>query len=212
MNDELAILFAKRFIQRRDIKAVQLALRDKVIYTPDREMKHLGGHGPLGFLMPNLHAHLNGEATYGHYLLDADDQCRMFCFDIDLKQNDDNFTGSYVPMTPYEEGAMTEEEWETQNQPIAFNPRVDWLDRAHPGRSWTKMQMGMLARKLVSSIQKELGLACAAAYSGNKGIHVYGFTGPLPAQQVRAAAHAGRTGDADDLTLRDIRAHADRTG
>ena len=30
--------------------------------------------------------------------------------------------------------------------------------------------------------------------------------------QVRAAAHAGRAGDADDLTLRDIRAHADRTG
>lgn len=189
MNNELASLFAKRFIQRRDIKAVQLALRDKVIYTPDREMKHLGNHGPVGFLMPHLHAHLSGEATYGHYLLDTDNQCRMFCFDIDLKQNDDNFTGSYIPMTSYEEGTMTEEEWEAQNQPIALNPREDWLNRAHPGRPWLKMQMGMLARKLVSSIQKELGLGCAAAYSGNKGIHVYGFTGSLPAEQVRAAAH-----------------------
>lgn len=190
LSKELALLMAERFVQRRDIKAVQIALPDKVIYMPDREMKHLGVHEPLGFYGRHIVAHLEGAATYGHYLLDADDQCRMFCFDIDLKQNDDNFTGYYVPMIPYDEGSgMTEEQWDAQNQPIAFNPREDWLNRAHPSRAWLKSQMGMLARKLVSSIQKKLGLPCAAAYSGNKGIHVYGFTGPLPAMQVRAAAH-----------------------
>ena len=148
MNDELGVLFAKRFIQRRDIKAVQLALNDKVIYTPDREMKRLGQHAPLGFIMPHLEAHLTGAATYGHYMLDADDQCRLFCFDIDLRANDENFTGHYVPYSPYVENTMTEQEWESLNSPEAFNPRADWLDRAHPSRWWNKMQMGMLARKL----------------------------------------------------------------
>lgn len=189
MSKELALLIADRFIQRRDIKAVQLALPDKVIYMPDREMKHLGAAEPLGFYGRHIMAHLEGSMTYGHYLLDADDMCRTFCFDVDLKQNDDNFTGHYVPMHPFIEGSMTEQEWEQLNAPIPFNPRVDWLDRSHPSRSWIKTQMGMLARKLVSTIQKELNLPCAAAYSGNKGIHVYGFTGPLPAEQVRAAAH-----------------------
>lgn len=189
MNHELAVLFAKRFIQRRDVKAVQVALPDRIIYMPDREMKpqHIGRHAPLGFLMDHLYAHLDGSATYGHYLLDNEDNTRMFCFDIDLKQNDDDFTGYYMPLIPWD-GVQPEAEWEASQLPVAFNPREDWLNRAHPSRPWLKMQMGMLARKLTAAIQRELNIPCAAAYSGNKGIHVYGFTGPLPAIQVRAAA------------------------
>jgi hypothetical protein len=195
LNDELAILFAKRFIQRRDVKAVQFA---SGAYIPDRELKNrttgepdLGRFGPQGFLMNHLHQHLNGEASYGHYLLDDDSICRMFAFDIDLRK-----TGFYTPL-PSWDGSKTDEEWAQEVAPIALgNPedrsdnslRDAWLDRAHPCRPWIKTQMGMLARKFVSAIQKELGIPCAAAYSGNKGIHVYGFTGPLPAVQVRAAA------------------------
>lgn len=191
MNEQLAVLFAKRFIQRRDIKAVQYATRDKVIYMPDREMKNLGHHGPVGFLMPHLMQHLEGTATYGHYLLDADSNCRMFCFDIDLKKNDDNFTGYYQKLLPWvPEQDATGEKWETETQPIPFDPREAWLDRSHPSRPWVKLQFGMLARKLVSAIQTELGIATAAAYSGNKGIHVYGFTDePMPAVDIRVAAH-----------------------
>lgn len=184
MNDELAVLFAKRFIQRRDIKAVQLSFPDKVIYTPDREMRNPGKHGPVGWQMQHLHQHLTGEATYGHYMLDDDSQARLFAFDIDLKANDAEFTGSYVANVEQ----MTNDEAWLNPTVIACDPREAWHDRAHPGRGWFKLQMGMLARKFVSQIQSELGIGCAAAYSGNKGIHVYGFTGALPAEQVRAAA------------------------
>lgn len=184
LNDELAVLFAKRFIQRRDVKAVQLKFPDREIYTPDREIKpeRLGPYAPLGFEMHHLHQHINGQATYGHYLLDADSQCRMFAFDVDLET-----TGFYMPTAMWTEG-VSEEAWEQQSAPIAVNPREAWLDRAHPGRPWMKTQMGILARRLINAVQTETGLPCAAAYSGSKGIHVYGFTGPMPAEQVRAAA------------------------
>lgn len=189
LNDQLAVLYAKRFIQRRDVKAVQFSSGG---YSPDRELKNLGQHGPeLGFQMHHLHNHLNGVATYGHYLLDHDDQTRLFAFDIDLQK-----TGFYVPMTPWD-GVQPEAEWEAAQQPVVLgnpNDRSDntlreaWLDRAHPARPWLKYQMGMLARRFTRVIQEHLGIACAAAYSGNKGIHVYGFTGPMPAKQVREAA------------------------
>jgi len=189
LNQELALLIGKRFIQRRDIKAVQIALRDRVIYMPDREMKHLGQDAPLGFLVPHLHRHLEGLSTYGHYLLDHEDNCRVFTFDIDLKSNDDNFTGYYIP-TPTTGAVLTEEEWEQHSAPVAFDPRSSWADRAHPSRNWLKLQMGMLARKLVSGIQENLGIKCAAAYSGNKGIHVYGFfETPVQAAVARRAAN-----------------------
>lgn len=179
MNNDLAALYARRFIQRRDVKAVQYATG---AYVPDRN----------GFKMPDLLAHLDGSASYGHYLLDADSNCRMFAFDIDLRK-----TGTYVPMGS-DFAEMTHDQFEAATQYIALgdpNDRNDtslrdaWTNRAHPARPWLKAQMGALAHKFVGAIQTELELPCAAAYSGNKGIHVYGFTGPMPAVDVRAAAN-----------------------
>lgn len=178
MSDELVNLIATRFIARPDVKAVQFA---SGAYVPDRELKNPGQFGPLGFQRQHIEQHLTGRATYGHYLLGANDMCKLFSFDIDLRK-----TGFYTPMTP-------------EGTPIALgNPedkddeslRKAWLDRAHPARPFIKTQMGMLARKFVTAIQKELpGTLCAVAYSGNKGIHVYGFTGPMPAGDVRIAAN-----------------------
>lgn len=155
----------------------------KVVYAPDRELRNLGNHGPLGFRMDHLTNHISGLYTYGHYLLDSDDQCRVFCYDIDLKPNSDTFTGHYMPDIINEEV-----------QPVPFDAREAWLDRSHPSRAWTKIQMGMLARKLVSAIFKELGgvpgfNGAVASYSGNKGIHVYGFVDPQPAEGIRLLAH-----------------------
>lgn len=187
------MLYAKRFIQRRDVKAVQFSNGG---YSPDRELKHLGQHGPeVGFQMHHLHNHLNGVATYGHYLLDQDDMTRLFAFDIDLApkpkatpENPNPMAGSYVPMTMWD-GVQPEAEWEADQQPVAIEDlRLAWLDRAHPARPWLKYQMGMLARRFTRVIQEQLGIGTAAAYSGNKGIHVYGFTGAMPATQVRDAA------------------------
>lgn len=113
-------------------------------------------------------------ATYGHYLLDDDDQARVFCFDLDLET-----TGSWTNL---------EDPW-TPELVHNGNPRTEWLDRASPARPFLKTQMGMLARKLIGTIQKELEIPCAAAYSGSKGVHVYGFPGPRSAESVRKAAN-----------------------
>lgn len=194
MSDDLAVLFAKRFVQRRDVKAVQL---QNGIYVPDRELKHLGNHGPLGFQLAHLNAHLAGQSTYGHYLLDNDDQARLFAFDIDLEKRKYHPDGSVawegywckLPDTSGIDPNISDENFESLMAPQPCSPRELWLDRASvDARNWFKFQMGMLARKLASVIVNELGLPCATAYSGNKGIHVYGFTGPMPAKEVREAA------------------------
>lgn len=186
MNNDLAVLYAKRFIQRRDVKAVQFA---SGAYSPDRELKTIGQHAPLGFQMSHLEAHLEGSRTYGHYLLDQNDQCRMFAFDLDLET-----TGAYIDLI---------DPWQSENEAHTAhtcNPRDAWLDRASPARPWLKMQMSMLARKLCSQIIKELEIPCAAAYSGSKGVHVYGFTGELPAAEVRKYANYV-LGSTDDWEL-----------
>jgi hypothetical protein len=194
---QLAALYAKRFIQRRNVKAVQLPKVGKQIgaYIPDRSLQHLGQHAPLGFGMNHLFAHLAGTATYGHYLTDENDMARCFALDIDL-----NKTGWYCPIPsdltefPHK---FTETDYEAAMEPIQLGDPTDdnddslrlaWLDRAHPARNWLKYQMGMLARRITRVIQEQLPqVGTAAAYSGSKGIHVYGFTGPMSSEEVRAA-------------------------
>lgn len=51
-----------------------------------------------------------------------------------------------------------------------------------------KLQMKQLAHKLLRGIVEDLMIPCAAAYSGGKGFHVYGFTGRLSAHQAREGA------------------------
>lgn len=195
MSQELANLIARRFIQRRDVKAVQF---NSGAYIPDRELKRLSSHGPLGFKGRHLLAHLNGEATYGHYLLDQDSNARLFAFDIDLEKSkldaDGNVIshgGAWVELPPYEalDPNISNEDFDARVAAHSCNPREIWQDRrAKQARAWYKFQMGMLARKFAKVITSDLGLPCAAAYSGAKGIHVYGFMEPQPAKQVREAA------------------------
>lgn len=183
MSKELAKLIAKRFIQRRDIKAVQFS---NGAYSPDRELKHLDPYGPHGFKLSHLIDHLEKRHTYGHYLLDSDSNCRLFCLDIDMEKE-----GFYIDLPPYNVMGedITEKEFQKLYQPIPCNPREMWADRRNAAaRNWLKFQMKMLGMKLAGVIRNELNLDCAVAYSGSKGIHVYGFTGMLPAIEVRAAA------------------------
>ena len=93
MSQELIGLIAKRFIQRRDVKAVQFA---SGAYIPDHKLEHLGQHAPLGFGVSQLEAHLTGKASYGHYLIDANNQARMFALDIDLEKNTVDQEGNIV--------------------------------------------------------------------------------------------------------------------
>lgn len=179
MTDDLAALFAKRFIERRDVKAVQTP---SGIYMPVTD--HNTG-ARLPWQMSDLRDHLSGRTTYGHYLLGEGDTCRLFALDIDLEKSGEWL--NYPRPTP-EQWQNIPDDWDPVPTQHAYNPRESWRDRAHPSRDWTKFKMRSLAERLSSVIQGELGLPTAVAYSGYKGLHVYGFTGSVPASQAHEAA------------------------
>lgn len=201
MTKELAKLFASRFIQRKDVKAVQFATDAGQFkagdWFPDNKVNAAkrpnSPHLPHGFNMDHLLAHLAGERTYGHYLLDDDSMCKVFAFDIDLKKKTDNWSGNYVDMPTDWRGDETDIEVDNLLD-LAIVKDVSPLDLWHtrtksalPARNWYKYQMRHCAHILASKIT-EIGIDCAVAYSGNKGVHVYGMTGSMPAEEVREAA------------------------
>lgn len=172
-ENDLAGMIAKRFVQRKDVKAIQVADGG---YRPIRE----------GWKMKDLRAHVNGEQTFGHYTCDADGLTKVIVFDCDLDP-----TGTWVQLPPDEELAKieTDEEFMNSIQVHEAKPREDWHNRRHPGRPWFKYQMRTLVDSLTSSIVNHLGLEAAAAYSGNKGVHAYAFfPEPVDAKVARQAA------------------------
>jgi hypothetical protein len=196
VSTSLAALIGRRFIQRRDVKAIQF---DNGDYVPDLKMKDSTRHG-LGFKMSHLQAHLDGRETYGHYLIGNDNKCRMFALDIDLETS-----GSYVEMPDFSSAPTDPDEaeiWAKENtvvygvtadqvkeQPGLWGPRDWWHDRRNASaRAWYKMQMKAIAGHFAAIVTKDLQLPCAVAYSGNKGVHVYGFLGEAESKECREAA------------------------
>lgn len=157
---ELAKLLAASFIERRDVKAIQTS---HGAYMP--VLDHIAGKHEdhsncprVPWSMGDVLDHLGGAATYGHYVVSAENTCRMFAFDIDLKQK-----GEWVNL---EAG-----EW----QPC--NPREAWLTEPDdsPLKGDLRAQLFCMAAGLASSIRSALDIPCAVAYSGSKGLHVYGL-------------------------------------
>ncbi len=136
--EQVATLLARRFICRRDVKAVQDPGGG---YHPEREP----------WQMADLIAHLKGDRTYGHYLLNSDDTTKLFAFDADVDK--------------------------------------EFLDDWHDGNEDLRREMHSLAVLLSAETDDMSDLTPLAAFSGNKGVHVYGlFEGPMPAGEVRAMA------------------------
>lgn len=175
MSDEVVMQLAKKFIARSDVKALQHYDRDqKVIYSPTE----------TGFEFEDLEAHLAGTKTYGHYLLNQDDTCKLITFDVDLKDH------GLLPAGYDENGIPTGFEDTEQTRPMNKKALIDeWHDRESPHRNWHKFLMCQFARELSEAIGTVLQLQTATAYSGNKGFHVYGFMSePTPAADVRMGA------------------------
>lgn len=195
METDLAKLLSLRFIQRRDAKAEQTS---DGAWHPVREFNPETGKndGPnIPWKMGDLRAHIEGTRTFGNYLADADSNVKLFVLDIDL-----DATGHWVQW-PYlgadspeanryftDDQAVNDERFMNDTVIHESTPREDWHDRKHPGREWYKMQLRSLSDLLNRAITKELGLQTAIAYTGNKGLHVYGFTGTISAVQAREAA------------------------
>lgn len=186
MSVELANLLAKNFIARRDVKAIQFsngAWSPHQEYNPETR-KHDGARIPWS--RPDLEAHITAEKTFGHYLLDTDSTCKLFAFDIDLEKAgwmEDNLeVAGWLPNWPTAEDPYSGPFGEVKDL------RSAWLDRKNPNRPFMKLQFKQIAHMLMRAIHEELELPCAAAYSGGKGIHVYAFTGKIPAVEAREGA------------------------
>lgn len=166
---------ANRFFQRQDL----LAYHDGEHYRPLK--KPLSG--------PLLLEHIRGERVLGTYLLDTENRCRFFTFDLDF-----NATGrSYrVDMKTLEErltadpnchDAWLKDLW--SDEPEDCNPREVWTDDDHPLRPWLALQLRCLAEGIAWQAASLYPYPVAVAYSGGKGLHVHVFCGERTALAAR---------------------------
>ena len=175
-------LIAKLFIARPDVKAYQAGPGPYV----GQYFTHIQGSRENPTYLPwgrsAIQEHLAGTATYGHYLLSKDSQAKLFAFDIDI---DKEASLPTIPIPDFqEEGDPTE--WLNSFQ--MRDARAAWLNRADPARDFLKTSMRSLAHVIQRVVEDELQVPTAIAYTGAKGLHVYGFTGLMPAKEVREAA------------------------
>jgi hypothetical protein len=173
----LAKLLGQHFIQRREPVAQQTASGG---YRPmrDQDKKPTAIFGKK-----TLFEHLAGTQTYGHYMLDANDVTKLFVLDIDLAQ------WGFLPGTALPADA-TDSDYEAwvRSFYLTTDLRSVWHSRKRqdvPARAYIKYQLRLLSNQLAASTHSLLGIRTAVAYTGNKGVHVYGFTGAGPAGAVR---------------------------
>ena len=159
----LARMYAKLFIARQDCKAIQhQGPSGAIMYSPVRRDSR-DPNSLLPWSMQDLIQHISGESTFGHYLLNAESESKIIAFDVDLTSKPFDLIGGKVP-------------------------RDEWHDRRSEHRTTMKTVLKSTAHMIVEAI-KELDIPWAVAYSGNKGLHVYGFTGKLPASDIRTAGN-----------------------
>lgn len=170
----IAAELGRRLIERRDVKAVQQASGQ---YRPDGRYVQTD-HGWVceeyyPFKMPDLVDHLAGAKTYGHYLVSPEGRCRVFCFDIDLKP------------------AGSLRTWDDETGDWAYRPiepRQVWAGSDGEDRTDLVLQLRCMAEGLALRVKRTLGVPAAVAYSGSKGMHVYGLTGSMDASDARTLA------------------------
>lgn len=151
---DLAKLLGKRFLQRRETKARQF---------PDGHYEPI--HEP--WRLDDLLDHIAGRATWGHYLIDDANLCRVAAFDIDLRS-----AGQWRP--------------DYNSEYIDIEPRKVWTDRRHEAHADLRLQLRCLAEGLALRAQRHTSLEVAVSYSGCKGVHVYVFfPTPVPAVVAR---------------------------
>jgi hypothetical protein len=179
-NLEIAKLLGQHFIQRREPIAQQTASGG---YRPMRDQNKVP---TATFGKATLLQHLSGTATYGHYMLDHDDMTKLFVLDVDLTKM------GFVP-TKYLPAEATDSDYEAWVRSFVFvdDLRAVWHSRKRkdaPARAYIKYQLRLVGNTLASATYSLLDIRTAVAYTGNKGIHIYGFTGKLKADFVRDAA------------------------
>jgi hypothetical protein len=163
---ELTKLLGTNFVQRRDVKAWQ---RDNGEWFPDETPMSLA----------DFTAHLDGSKTMGHYMVDQEDHCRLFAFDIDLRSHKDAFQGP-CEYTWCEEQGVHKHGWIYDQQEKWL--RDEWLKDESPFKERLTIQLRCMAEGLALKAARKYSVPVAICDSGGKGLHVYVFTGPIPAE------------------------------
>lgn len=167
---EIAKLFAKKFISRPTPVATQSA---SGIYTPNKQLR---------FNMQLLKDHLSGSETYGHYILGEDSAVKFICFDLDLKAADAKRDEYWQLPTEMDEAGVFSN-WKRGD------PRTMWRSRKQgPEREFLKFRMRVITQNIANTAFMLTGMPVAVSYTGNKGMHVYVFTGKIPASEARVIA------------------------
>jgi hypothetical protein len=169
----LVNLFAQKLIARTDVKAIQ---HGDGSYSPERSP----------WTREDLEAHIAGQRTFGHYVIGSDDTCKIFCLDIDLRgvrrEGHGTVPDGWLPI-------MGLGEAEVPADFVPDDPRKAWANRADPRRSYLKYSMRLAGAMFAERVHHELEIPVAVAYSGSKGIHVYGLLHTrLPAADAREGA------------------------
>lgn len=155
-NKELAKALGQRFIQRRETKAKQF---NDGHYEPIHER----------WTLQDIVDHIEGKKTWGHYLVDDENNCRIAAFDIDLKSKS---------LWKNDDGLLVE-----------IEPRSVWLSEESFTKLDLQIQLRCMAEGLALRARRRTSLDVGVAYSGNKGVHVYiFFPSPIPAVAARTAA------------------------
>jgi hypothetical protein len=184
-DKELIALLGKQFVQRKDVKAYQGPSGD---WYPVRN----GKEGPLlPMSLQDFEEHLAGRKTLGHYMVEpGTNLCKLFAFDIDLTQPKQQPDGSWFRPTyphPDNPGERVYDWIDSTGAPHDFNPREVWLwpkeSHDHPAYKHLTVALRCTAEALAGRINHMLGIPTAILNSGGKGLHVYGFTGTMPAEE-----------------------------
>ena len=165
----IAKLLAGNFIERRDVKAIQLPNGD---YQPHRTgpQPNYQDRPLIPFDLQALTAHVDGTQTFGHYLVKPEvDTARCFVLDIDLNK-----------VSRYHDPDL--------NMDAEIDPREVWAGPTTTVKRDLAIQLMVMASGLAFRASKLIGCKVIVAYSGNKGMHVIGCFDPgTPAEVVRSA-------------------------
>lgn len=136
-----------------------------------------------------ISTHLAHGASVGHYLSNPEGITKVIGLDIDLEP--EGVWMQYPQPEEYPENLPVDQldAW-MADKVVAHpsRPRYDWRNRAHPGRAWYKQLLRTTGEYLATAMEDELGIPTLIAYSGHKGIHVYGFTNGVHVADAKAGA------------------------
>lgn len=185
LSDSVVDLIAKKYIQRRDVRAIQ---RHDGSWAPDTFDSTRDGER-IPWNRAALEQHVAGNQTFGHYLLDKEDKCKLFSFDVDLNKS------GKLPLCLVDPAASEQEIEACYSGVDGYDQlaeipdlRSEWLNRSSNARQYMKIEFREIGHFLARGIYENLGLPCAVAYTGAKGIHVYAFTGTISASDAREGA------------------------